>query len=71
MDTLKDLIDALLILTQGALVLRFIILCVQAADQEAQEQARYKKQKRTVVLAFVLLVCVYDIPSLLAAYFGR
>lgn len=69
MDTLKELVDALILLTQSALVLRFIICCIKETDQEDQPQM-YKKQKRTALIAFLLILCIYDIPKMLEHYMG-
>lgn len=69
MDTLKELVDALILLTQSALVLRFIICCIKETDQEDQPQM-YKKQKRTALIAFLLILCIYDIPKMLEQYMG-
>lgn len=69
MDTLKDLVDALIVITQSALVLRFIICCIKETDQEDQPQI-YKKQKRTALIAFLVILCIYDIPRLIERYMG-
>lgn len=66
---MTQLIDAAIILTQLALVARFIILCIQCADQESQAHEQYKKQKRTVIVALVLVTAAYDIPRLIQMYF--
>ncbi|MBO5239152.1 MAG: hypothetical protein J6B50_10335 [Lachnospiraceae bacterium] len=68
MDTLKDLIDALILVTQLGLTLRFILCCIKERDQEDQPQV-YKKQKKTALIALILTVCVYDIPQVLMRYF--
>lgn len=70
MDTLKDLIDALMIITQVALVLRYIILKIQAADMEDQQVTQYKKQQKKIIIALIMVACVYDVPRLLDSYFG-
>lgn len=67
MNTLKDMIDALILITELALILRFVICCIQESDQEDQPQV-YKKQKRTAVIALIVIVCVYDIPKLINYY---
>ncbi len=68
MSTLKDMIDALVLLTEIALVLRFIFCCIKQSDQEDQPQL-YRKQKRTALIALVAVVCVYDIPEIISKYF--
>ena len=70
MDTLKDLIDALMIITQVALVLRYIILKIQAADMEDQQVTQYKKQQNKIIIAIIMVACVHDVPRLLDSYFG-
>lgn len=70
MDTLKDLIDALMIITQVALVLRYIILKIQAADMEDQQVTQYKKQQKKIIIALIMVACVYDVPRLLDSYFS-
>lgn len=70
METLEELIDALIIITQAALALRFIVLQIQSADMEDQQAAQFKKQRKTIIIALVMVVCVYDIPRLLEKYFG-
>lgn len=69
MDTLKDMVDALIILTQSALALRFVICCVKETNQEDQPQM-YKKQRRMLLIALIAIICVYDIPQILKGYFG-
>lgn len=69
MDLLEDLVEALIILTQLALVLRFILCCIKERDQEDQPQV-YKKQKRYLIIALVVIICVYDIPEILKGYLG-
>ena len=68
MDTLMDLIDALMIVTQAAIVLRFIWCCIQERNLDNEPQM-YKKQKTTLLIAFVLVICTYDIPRVIAGYF--
>lgn len=70
MDTLMDLVDAIILVTELALVVRFIWCCIQETDQEEQRQAQ-KKQKRAVIVALITIICVYDIPKLLESYFVK
>lgn len=69
METLEDLISALILFGHSVFILRFMICCIRETDQESQEMNNYKKQKRICVIALILLVCVYDIPKLLQKYF--
>lgn len=69
MDTLNDLIAALILAAQAALILRFIICSIRETNQEDQRISEYKKQKKTCLVAFLFLLCVYDIPKLLEQYF--
>lgn len=68
MDTLKDMIDAMVLITEIALTLRFIICCIRESDEEDQQQL-YKKKKRTALIALVAVVCAYDIPEIIGNYF--
>ena len=70
MNTLQDMISAIIVVGHSALILRFIICLIREADQENQASANFKKQKRNCVVALILLVCVYDIPTLLQKYFA-
>lgn len=67
MDTLKDMIDAMVLITEIALALRFIICCIRESDEE--DQQLYKKKKRTALIALVAVVCAYDIPEIIGNYF--
>lgn len=68
MNTLKDMIDALVLITELALALRFIFCCIRESNQEDQPQL-YKKQKKTALIALIAVVCVYDIPMIISKYF--
>lgn len=70
MGTLKDLIDALIIITELVLTGRFILCCIKESNQEDQPQL-YKKKKQTVLVALIAIVCVYDIPRIIQNYFGE
>jgi len=70
MATLQDMIAAIIFLGQMGFVLRFIICCIRESNQEAQDSATYKKQKRVCIVGFILLVCVYDIPAIIHKYFS-
>ncbi len=69
MDTLKDLIDAVILVAEIALVVRMVILSIQSANEEDQQAAQYKRQKRTVLKAIIIIACVYDIVKLAEGYF--
>ncbi len=67
MDTLKDMIDAMVLITEIALALRFIICCIRESNQE--DQQLYKKKKCTALIALIAVVCAYDIPEIISNYF--
>lgn len=69
MDTLQQLTDALILLVQMGLFVRFILLSIQMADQENQQNSQFKKQRRTVLIGLIAVSCVYDIPRILLYYF--
>lgn len=68
MDTLQDLIQAVMILGQSILALRIIICAIRERDIESNEIQNYKKQKKSALIALIIIVCVYDIPALLQQY---
>lgn len=70
METLKEIVDALIIITQAAIIMRYIWCCVQEAEEQEDQQKVHKKQKRSLVIAFIITVCIYDIPALIEQYFG-
>lgn len=70
MDTLQQLTDALILLVQMGLFVRFILLSIQMSDQENQQNSQFKKQRRTVLIGLIAVSCVYDIPRILQYYFG-
>jgi hypothetical protein len=63
------MINALIILGQGILVLRFILCAIRERDAEDSESQNYKKQKKRTLIAIILIACVYDIPKVIERYF--
>lgn len=70
MNTLKELIDAIIILGQIILVIRFVVCCIKESNYESNEIMNFKKQKKQAIIALILIVMVYDIPKLIESYFG-
>ncbi len=72
MDTLKQLIDFMIFLTQLALVFRFIMVSIEGADMTDPSVEKQQRRKRqNLFIALIAIACVYDIPKLVISYFGK
>lgn len=70
MDTLTDMIEAVVILGQIILAVRIIICWIKECNYESNEVQNFKKQRRQAAIALIVIACVYDIPKIIEYYFS-
>ncbi|WP_395547489.1 MULTISPECIES: mercury transporter [unclassified Lacrimispora] len=69
MITLDDISTAVISLIRLGAVFRFIycMICLQSAEEE---QARYKKRAKNIVVFYVIAECIWQIKEIVFYYYN-